>query len=546
VLCHGGATLATQKALSMRFNSLVFIFLFLPVTWLGYQFLARVSQRLGFTFLVTASLVFYGWWNVRFLPLLVASVVTNFLAGEVIRRLRAHPRALSATVVIAISANIIALAYYKYLAAIITFLVSHSIPLPEAGHIALPLGISFFTFTQIAYLLDVAWGESVERDPLAYALFVTFFPHLIAGPIVHHGEMMPQFSITRRRIFSGPDTAVGISLFVLGLAKKVLIADPASNGVAGGFDYAQEVQFFTAWHAALSYSIQLYFDFSGYSDMAIGLARMFGIRFPLNFNSPYKATSVVEYWQRWHMTLTRYLTDYLFNPMALAVMHAIAARRRRQGLRMSRADRLLGLIVLPMMATMTIAGIWHGAGLQFVVFGVLHGVYLSVNHAWRIYCPSTRPPRAVTRAGSCLLTYLCVLVGAVFFRAASVPAALGVLAGMTGLHGIEGPIPIPVSILGLLSPITGFASAHGIVTGTDPWAVGHIYLRLVWLALVYLIIWTMPNTQQIMGRYRPALGWHGSAKLSFRMTPAWGFVIGVIVALAVLLPQQAEFIYFQF
>jgi D-alanyl-lipoteichoic acid acyltransferase DltB (MBOAT superfamily) len=526
----------------MLFTSYVFIFALLPATWLGYQVLARFSRRLGFAWLVAASLVFYGWRDIGFVPLLVVSVTANFLGGEWIRRSRARPNASRAALIVMICANIGALAYFKYFAAIVGFLIGRGVPIPDPGHIALPLGISFFTFTQIAYLVDVAWGESVDRDPLAFALFVTFFPHLIAGPILHHAEMMPQFTRTRRPVFSGTDLAVGLSLFALGLAKKILIADPASDGAAWGFAHADEVRFFTAWQSVLSYSVQLYFDFSGYSDMAIGLARMFGVRYPLNFNSPYKATSIVQYWQRWHMTLTRYLTDYLFNPMALAIMHRISARRRGQGMRMSRADRLIGMVLIPMMVTMTIAGIWHGAGLQFVIFGVLHGIYLSVNHAWRIWFPSTHPPTTLSRAGCCLLTYLCVLMATVFFRAASVPDALSMLAGMFGMHGSEGPVPVPFFVAGYLSD-------RGIIASADVWAAGSIYFRLIWLVAIYVIIWTMPNTQQIMGRYRPALGWRstsGDTMLSFRMTPRWGFVMGIIATLAILLPRQSEFIYFQF
>ena len=530
----------------MLFTSYQFIFVFLPLTWLSYQILARISQGAGFAWLVAASLVFYGWWSIAFVPLLVTSVICNFLAGEAVRRSRSRPMVAKSILTFAICGNISVLAYYKYFAPVTTALKAYGLPVPDPGNIILPLGISFFTFTQIAYLVDVAWGDSAERDPIGYGLFVTFFPHLIAGPILHHAEMMPQFKRARRPVFNGTDLAVGISLFVLGLAKKVLIADTVSGSATWGFAHANEISFFTAWHAVLSYSIQLYFDFSGYSDMAIGLARMFGIRFPLNFNSPYKAASVIEYWQRWHMTLTRYLTDYLFNPLALAVMHRISGRRRRQGVRMSRTDRLFGMVLLPMMATMTIAGVWHGAGLQFLIFGILHGVYLSINHAFRIFRPAVSAPAGITRAGYCGLTYLCVLVGAVFFRASSVPDAVGVLSGMIGLHGFDGPIPVPVSVLDIASPVTAFLTDHQLIVWSDASAAGKIYLRVAWLIVIYLIIWTMPNSQQIMGRYRPALGWQGNPRAPFRMNARWGFVIGMLATLAVLLPQRAEFIYFQF
>jgi alginate O-acetyltransferase complex protein AlgI len=535
----------------MLFTSYYFIFVFLPLAWLGYQGLARVSRRVGFAWLVVASLVFYGWWDVRFVPLLLLSVAGNFLAGEAIRRSLGQPKRTRLVLTAAICANLAALGYYKYFLAVAGFLIGHGITVPHPDHVTLPLGISFFTFTQIAYLVDVAKGRSVERDPLAYGLFVTFFPHLIAGPILHHAEMMPQFTRPRQRVFSGTDLTVGISLFVLGLAKKIIIADPMSDIVASGFGHSGSVQFFAAWETALSYSIQLYFDFSGYSDMAIGLARMFGIRFPLNFNSPYKASSIQEYWRRWHMTLTRYLMEYLFDPMALSLMRRFATRRRRQGGRMTAADRRIGIVYVPAIATMltmTIAGVWHGAGFQFVIFGVLHGIYLSICHVWRTYRLGPKTPTKLTHIGNCLLTYLCVLVGAVFFRAASVPEACRVLAGMIGAHGIE-PILVPQFVVSLLSPITGVLSGHGVIVGADAMTSGPIYLRLFHLVLIYVVIWLLPNTQQIMGLYRPALGWRstfGETRLRFHMTPRWGFAIGVVASLSVLLAQRTEFIYFQF
>lgn len=533
----------------MLFTSSVFLFVFLPVTWVGFQLFARFSRRLGFAWLVLASLFFYGWWDPRFVVLLLASVSANFAAGQAIGFLRERPFRCRAMLGVAIGGNLAVLAYYKYLAAVAGFLIGHGLAIPDPGPITLPLGISFFTFTQIAYLVDVAWGEAKERDPLSYALFVTFFPHLLAGPILHHAETMPQFSRPGRHVFSGRDLTIGASLFVLGLSKKVLIADMTSMSVGWGFEHTDQIQFFTAWKTALSYSIQLYFDFSGYTDMAIGLARMFGIRFPLNFNSPYKAGSVIEYWQRWHMTLTRYLTQYLFNPMALAIMHSVSARRRLQGRRMTREDRFFGMVLVPMMVTMAIAGVWHGAGLQFVVFGLLHGVYLSVNHAWRIYGPSDRRSNAVTRVGSVLLTYVCVLIGAVFFRAASVTDAARLLAAMVGWHGAEGPVPVPGFVTAVLGPVGSALSADGVVAVTDVWTLAPAYLEVGWLALVYAIIWGMPNTQEIMGRYRPALGWTGTVPRLFpgyRMNAGWGLAIGALAMLALTLPQRGEFIYFRF
>ena len=511
----------------MLFNEPAFLFAFLPVAWGGFRLVSMLSQQAALLWLVAASCVFYGWWNPDYVPLLIVSIAANYLAGEVIRKSRARPDRLRLALIGAVTANIALLVYYKYLAALAGFAIMHGIPLPAISPLTLPLGISFFTFTQIAYLADVAAGIEEDRDPLAYAVFVTFFPHLIAGPILHHGEMMPQFRQRGRVRFVPEDLIVGIAIFVIGLAKKSLIADPTALAVGPAFDHAGQVQFFAAWQGALSYSLQLYFDFSGYSDMAIGLSRMFGIRFPLNFASPYKAQSVIEYWQRWHMTLTRYLTQYVFNPLSIIVMRRLNAIRRSQGVRVSRTDRFIALIAIPLPITMILAGIWHGAGLQFLVFGLLHGIYLTINHLWRNFGPKPGPdPGVAHRSLSIAVTYLSVLIGSVFFRAQDVSAGMGMLSAMFGMHGIE------------------------MMPGNS-WLTGlHAVARpLSWLLMLYLIVWRMPNTQEIMGDFQPALGYvddRPGISPRFRPTLLWAMSIGVIATVAMLMRQQSEFLYFRF
>lgn len=512
----------------MLFNQPVFLFGLLPVAWIGFRAICPFNYRLSLIWLVAISLFFYGWGNPRFLILLVTSMIGNYLVGELIRTAKPRPALQSAILSVAVAADIANLAYFKYLSAIIGFFGSHGILSFSIGSITLPLGISFFTFTQIAYLLDVSSGEAEDRDPVSYAVFVTFFPHLIAGPILHHAEMMPQFRQRGVLRFNPPDLMVGIVIFTIGLAKKDLIADPTSLVVGPAFAHAADLGLFESWRAALSYSLQLYFDFSGYSDMAIGLGRMFGIRFPLNFNSPYKAASIIDYWQRWHMTLTRYLTRYLFNPLALATMHALAARRRRQRRKLSRIDRFSVLVIVPLPITMAIAGIWHGAGLQFLVFGLLHGAYLMVNHLWRHFRGADAVSGGyVQYAANVLLTYLCVLVGSVFFRSSDVTGAMHMLAGMIGIHGVE---RIPSFGMG--------------------WIEWEPVIRPVaWLSALYSFVLVLPNTQQIMGRFQPALGYSeatSKATIRYRFTPGWAIAVGVVGAVAVLLRQQAEFIYFQF
>ncbi|MBV9250274.1 MAG: MBOAT family protein, partial [Acetobacteraceae bacterium] len=296
----------------MLFNSYVFLLAFLPLALIGFGAACRAGVKPGALWLVAASLVFYGWWNPAFVPLLIVSIAGNYTVSVLIQRFANRPLLRDGLLTAGIGANLAALFYCKYLGAILNFAhVLFNAP-------ALPLGISFFTFTQIGYLLDCR-SLSTERSLLRYALFVTFFPHLIAGPLLHHREVLPQFTTTGTWLINSRNVAVGSAIFLTGLLKKTLLADPLAAVVGAGFADPESLTLLPAWQAALSYSLQLYFDFSGYSDMAIGLARMFNIRFPLNFNSPYKAESVIDYWQRWHMTLTRWLTLYLYNPMALSI-----------------------------------------------------------------------------------------------------------------------------------------------------------------------------------------------------------------------------------
>ena len=344
----------------------------------------------------------------------------------------------------------------------------------------LPLGISFFTFTQISYLVDLAQGQAEAQDLLSYMLFVTFFPHLIAGPILHHREMMPQFAVrehasnaeARRFGLNRADVSVGLTWFLLGLAKKVLLADRLAPQADIVFAHAGTQSAAAAWTGLIVYSMQLYFDFSGYSDMALGLARVFSIRFPFNFDSPYKATSITEYWQRWHITLTRYITLYLYNPLLLSVQR----RRLAAGKKISRKTlRTPGgfahMIAYPTLATMLLTGLWHGAGLQFVIFGALHGVYLIANQAWRHFRHSGATPPApstpLRRLPLMIGVFLQVTVALIFFRANSLGAASAMLADLAGRHGA-----------GHLASLFDGALAFAL----------------------FPVVWFLPNTQTILGQ----------------------------------------------
>jgi D-alanyl-lipoteichoic acid acyltransferase DltB (MBOAT superfamily) len=506
----------------MLFNSYAFIFGFLPPALAGFFIAARWGRTPASIWLVLISFVFYAVWKPVFLPVLMVSIAFNYGMSELIGLSESRPKRQTALLTAAIAVNLGALAYYKYLSALLGFFRQNGIFDIPLGNVVLPLGISFFTFTQIGYLVDVKQGVAKDRGLLNFMQFVTFFPHLIAGPILHNQEMMPQFADQRTYRFSGTNVAVGTVIFVIGLIKKCVLADPIGAIVPSGFAHAGALPMFDAWHVSLSYSLQLYFDFSGYSDMAIGLARMFNIRFPLNFNSPYKAASVIDYWQRWHMTLTRYLNLYLYNPIALAVTR----RRLARGLQASRKSyRTLrgfaSMVAFPTFITMGLAGIWHGAGLQFLIFGLLHAFYLTVNHASRIFFPkpagAAKPDSAPTHAGKVLLTYLCVLVGAIFFRAPSVAAAVDMLGGLVGLRGIGSP--------------PGMAD-------------------MAWIVLLYAIVWGMPNTQQIMSQYEPTLGKHQVAVsrwLRWRMTLPWAVASGIAAVIGLAsLGNSGEFLYFQF
>lgn len=303
----------------------------------------------------------------------------------------------------AITANLLLLAYYKYANFFVSSLSSaagwESINLD----IILPIGISFFTFTQVAFLVDTYQGKVKEYNFAHYLLFVTYFPHLIAGPVLHHKEMMPQFADKKTYLPSADNFAIGLSIFVIGLSKKVLIADniaPLANPV---FEINAHPALVESWFGALAYAMQLYFDFSGYSDMAIGLSRLFGVRLPLNFNSPYKAENIIDFWRRWHMTLSRFLRDYLYIPLG--------------GNRNGSFARFRNLFI-----TMLLGGLWHGAGWTFVIWGGLHGIYLGINHGWhflqeKLGLSASQSLRSKIVARS--ITFLAVLVAWVFFRAPS-------------------------------------------------------------------------------------------------------------------------------
>jgi alginate O-acetyltransferase complex protein AlgI len=490
------------------FTSLVFLFGFLPIVLLGFHVLRRFGRNiLLVAWLLAASIVFYAWWSPYFLLLLITSMLANYYIGYAIQRTSGRTRNL--LFFIGIAGNLGLLAYFKYADFFIDTLndVAHA-DLPLL-HVILPLGISFFTFQKIAYLADIHARRARTRRLVDFALFVFFFPQLIAGPIVHHSEVMPQFRLLGReeahdrkksRALAWENSAVGLTIFLIGLVKKVVIADQIARYVSPIYAAASHepaVGFVLAWQAALGYSVQLYFDFSGYSDMAIGLARLFGIRLPANFNSPYASLSIIDFWRRWHMTLSRFLRDYVYIPLG--------------GNRHGPARRYINL-----MATMILGGFWHGAGWTFVLWGTLHGLYLLVAHAWDSFA-RVRLPAPLAWS----VTLIAVIVAWVIFRAPDMHSAGIILGGLTGVQGFH-------------HPIANAAEAPVII--------------LLSIALL-LACAILPNTQQLMRAYRPVLGTVAPAKFLLRWSPSLRFAtLAGMAAVAVMFLswETSEFLYFQF
>jgi len=501
----------------MLFNSYVFLFLFLPVVLAGTVLLSRAAgRRASLIWLAAASLAFYGWWSPAHLGLIGASILLNFGLGTRIGPLAGTGRGRALTAA-GVAVNLAALGWFKYA----NFLLDSVNGVSDTGlrlaEITLPVGISFFTFQQVAYLVDAYRGETKEYDLVDYCLFVTFFPQLIAGPIVHHKEMLPQFQRRGDGLLRSRDLAVGATILVIGLFKKVVFADRAAGYATPVFraaDAGLDLSCADAWIGTLAYAMQIYFDFSGYSDMAIGLGLLFGIRLPLNFHSPYRATSIVEFWRRWHMTLGRFLRDYLYVPLG--------------GNRRGPVRRYANLV-----ATMVLGGLWHGAGWNFALWGLLHGAYLCVNHAWAATAERMGIPAAGAgrprRAAACLATFLAVCVAWVFFRATTFAGAGRVLSAMAGSG--EGGRGAEV--------VDGLRGA-----------------RIV--ALLLAACWLLPNTQQWMARWRPAFEFGrgarhwarddaGPARLRWAPTAAWGAAIALMGAFAVAqMARATEFIYYQF
>jgi len=477
----------------MLFNSYEYLLYFLPLTLAGYFFVSR-RTRFGVHWLVAASLFFYAWWRPAHLPVIVLSIAFNFLVGRLLQRRVAggDRRSTRSLLTFGVTANLALLGVFKYTDfALENIALALGRPLTLL-HLSLPLGISFFTFTQIAYLIDVSRRRAREPSLGNYALFVTFFPHLLAGPILHHADMMPQFASRWNKLPRMENMALGIFLLSIGLAKK-LFADHFVPTVNDAFAHPSSLDFASAWTAALSYTLELYFDFSGYTDMALGAAWLFNIRLPLNFNSPYRATDIRDFWQRWHMSLMRFLRDYVY------------AALRGDG-------RHEGRVAAALFMTFVLGGIWHGAGWTFIAWGALHGLALIVERYWR------KLGIALPAVIGWALTLGFFVLTLMFFRAASMTDALTILSAMSG-SGSD----VRASVT------TGLGAAWQ--QARDPWSM--LQTPAAWITAGFaLVLWPV-NSNQLAARFRP--------------TPLSGLVVCLMLGWCVLhLSQVTQFIYFNF
>ena len=496
----------------MLFNSYPFIWLFLPVALAGFFLAARFRHEAAAAWLALCSLFFYGYWDVHYVPLLLLSITVNYQIGKQISNHIEKQAAQRAKMwlIIGLVFDLGLLAHYKYTNFFLDNWVTLTGSTIDFPNIILPLGISFFTFTQIAYLADCHKGIVKERNPVHYLLFITYFPHLIAGPILHHKQMMPQFAHAKTYRISQENIAIGLTIFAIGMFKKMAIADPLSTFVGPVFAVSKHPGLLSteeAWLGALAYCLQLYFDFSGYSDMAIGLSRLFGIKMPLNFNSPYKSTSIIDFWRRWHMTLSQFLRDYLY----------IALGGNRKG----KTRRHINLLL-----TMLLGGLWHGAGWTFIIWGGLHGIYLTANHVFREFFPPSNDKTVAARARAItgwLLTTLGVIFAFVVFRATSVNDAMIVLQAMIGAQ----------------SAIEGDAVIKILEHADEGWD---------YVLLAGLIALFAPNTQEIMSRFQPASDAVDSqTRWQWQPSILLALLTAVVLSYSIVnIGQVSEFLYFQF
>ena len=511
----------------MLFHSTEFLLIFLPITWIGFLLLVKAGRyRTVLAWLTSASLVFYAWWNPSYIWLILSSIGCNYSLSRLVRPATGTPQRARLRILVAgLAANLLALGYFKYA----NFFVDNINGVFHAGFtfdkVMLPLAISFFTFQQIVFLVESYRGTIRDSRLLDYSFAVSFFPHLIAGPIVQYQELLPQIRREHWKPVRVLNLEVGATIFVIGLFKKMVLGDGSGEFATPIFEaltHGTVFSFADSWVGTLAYTFQIYFDFSGYSDMAIGLARCFGIVLPLNFNSPYRATSIIDFWRRWHITLSRFLRDYLYIPLGGGKGGVLL--------------RFRNLIV-----TMLLGGLWHGAGWTFVIWGGLHGAYLVINHTFRAVCGRLAPRLtdpdapgvfpALFRLGGWGVTFFAVVVAWVFFRAGHLPSAISMLQSMLKIQ------PVPQSNLD--------STAFQFLLGPGKYA---------WLALVAGIAFFAPSTQHYLRHFSPSLD-EDKRRERYPLSPAWrpsfrhGILLGLLLFFVIrkfFLMAPTEFLYFNF
>lgn len=472
----------------MLFNSYEFIFIYLPIVLMGYFTLARVfNDRAAKYFLIVSSVAFYSYWDIRNLPVLLVSILVNFVIGQRLAVNRNKKLLCSGMLF-----NLLLLGYYKYT----NFMLDNialltGVPVSHAD-IILPLGVSFFTFTQTAYLVDAYRGETKAYSKSDYLLFVTIFPHLIAGPIIYHKDMIPQFSQKCRYHFNFNSFAKGSTWFVIGLFKKVVIADFLSNIANVVFGQTQGLSVLEAWGGSLAYTLQLFYDFSGYSEMAIGIALMFNYDLPINFNAPYKACNIIDFWRRWHITLSTFLKNYLYIPMG----------GNRTGHHMRN-----------IFITMFLGGLWHGAGWTFIIWGGMHGIFICINHLWR------KTTIQLPKVLGWVLTFNAVNVAWIFFRAETFQQAFNILKAMVDFKSFA--YPYSRAVVKLVP--SHLLSKDFLFTSND----------VLWICLFFIASVAYLSTEEWMERFRP--------KVHVAVLLAMTFVYTVSQ-----LNKMSTFLYFQF
>ena len=492
----------------MLFNSPEFVLAFLPVALCGFFLAGRAGGPLwALRWLVGASLFFYGWWNAKFVLLLIGSIVANYLLGQHILRLSlaGQQRAARRWLIAGISLELALLGWFKYANFLLQSVAGAAgLHAPELN-IFLPLAVSFFTFQQIIFLVESYRAQRADTDLLHYTAFAAFFPHLIAGPILRPREIMPQLLAADLIVPRTDLLAEGMMIFLLGLAKKLVLADTFGRIADIGFGAAAQgapLTFVEAWYAAASYALQIYFDFSGYTDMAIGLACMLNVRFPVNFASPYKATNISEFWRCWHITLSRFLRDHVYIPLG--------------GNRHGETRRNINL-----MATMLLGGLWHGAAWNFVLWGGLHGTYLVVHGQFR------RTGFALPAFAGRALTLLAVVVAWVPFRASGFDATLDMLRGMAGINGIA----LPQMIVHAFPPLAAIATPVPLLRYLGDARTLSFPEVTACLALGWTIVLAFPAVRELSERAR-----------SWVITAGFAFTVQALF----FAPHVTPFLYFQF